>query len=143
MHITHLSFHLPVFFTLVVYPSLHLALFHPEYDFNNFTQLHSQISLSSFEIILLTVYTFLLILFFLFGVATITYSAVQAFYDKPINLVSSVKSIRNSFFPLLSNFIVSLAVFVSIALVSVFSVQIGLKYDSNFVIFSSIVLVRL
>ncbi|MCE2055926.1 hypothetical protein HAX54_043750 [Datura stramonium] len=102
----------PIFFILVVYPSFHLALFHPDYDFTIFDQL----SLSSFEIVSLIMFTLSLALFFLCSVAAITHSAVQAFHDRPINFISSIKSIKNSFFPLLSTLIVSLTIFISIAL---------------------------
>ncbi|XP_059316001.1 uncharacterized protein LOC132066815 [Lycium ferocissimum] len=83
------------------------------------------------------------------AVAAFTYSAVHASYGKPINLISSIKSIRNSFVPLLSTFIVSHVMFISItllfALVLVFSVQIlqalgfiELKYDFNHLLFFAI-----
>ncbi|MCD7468654.1 hypothetical protein HAX54_007046 [Datura stramonium] len=150
-------FLLPIFFTLLVYPSFHLALFHPDYEFSIFSdQLQfPHFSLSNFEIIVPTVCTLFLALFSLCPVAIITHSAVQSFYDRPINLVSSLKSIRTSFFPLFSTLIVSQIILITIALVFalvlVFSVQIlqslgliELKYVSNhfsfFVIFGSMVL---
>ncbi|KAF3623389.1 putative pentatricopeptide repeat-containing protein, mitochondrial-like isoform X1 [Capsicum annuum] len=143
-------FLLPIVFSLIVYPSFHLAIFHPDYDFTSFARPH----FSNIEIILLIVYTLFLSLFFICGVGTTTYSAVQAFYDRPINLVSSIKSIRNSFFPLLSTLIVSQTIFISItlifSLILVFVVRIlqslGLKHGLNdhlsfVVIFGLIVLV--
>ncbi|KAM3304281.1 hypothetical protein P3S67_015313 [Capsicum chacoense] len=148
-HAISILFLLPIVFSIIVYPSFHLAIFHPEYDFTSFAQLQ----FSNIEITVLIVYTLFLSLFFVCGVGTTTYSAVQTFYDRPINLVSSIKSIRNSFFPLLSTFIVSQTIFTSIslllALILAFVVRIlqslGLKYDSNhlfsFVIFGLIVLV--
>ncbi|XP_060215225.1 uncharacterized protein LOC132642021 [Lycium barbarum] len=138
-HAISILFLLPIFFTLVVYPCFHLALFHPDNVFTSF-------SLSKFEIIVLIVYILFLVLFFLCAVATTIYSTVQAYHDRPINLVLSIKSIRNSFFPLLSTFIVSQTIFISItllfSLVFVFLVQIlqvlgliELKYDSNHLLF--------
>ncbi|OIT26038.1 PREDICTED: uncharacterized protein LOC109215741 isoform X2 [Nicotiana attenuata] len=146
-HTLSILFLLPIFFSLAVYPSFHLALFHPDYDFTTFTQFpQSHLFLSKFEIIVPIVYTLFLVLLFLFAVATITYSALHVSYGRPISLVSSIKSIRNSFFPLLSTFIVSEAIFISITLVFtlvfVFLVQvlqtlglIELKYDSNHFLF--------
>ncbi|XP_009597433.1 uncharacterized protein LOC107774872 [Nicotiana tabacum] len=144
-HALSILFLFPIFFSLVVYPSFHLSLFHPDYDFITQPQL-SNFFFSSFEIVVLVAYTLFLVLIFLCSVATITYSAVHASYDRPINFVSSIKSIRNSFFPLLFTFIVSHAVFISIALIFalsfVFIVQIlqtlgftELKYDSNHFLF--------
>uniref|UniRef100_A0A3Q7GGW3 Uncharacterized protein n=1 Tax=Solanum lycopersicum TaxID=4081 RepID=A0A3Q7GGW3_SOLLC len=139
LHGLSILFFLPLF-TLIVYPSFHLALFHPDY---NFYQLDSHyLPISSFEIVLPILYTLCISLFYLCAVATITHSAAQALCDKPINLLSSVKSIRNSFFPLLSTFILSHTILISIALffviVVVFLVQIlrsirliELKYDLN------------
>nr|XP_016435567.1 PREDICTED: uncharacterized protein LOC107761799 [Nicotiana tabacum] len=141
-HTLSILFLLPIFFSLVVYPSFHLALFHPDYDFITQPQF-SHFFLSSFEIVVPVAYTLFLVLPFLCAVATITHSTVQASCGKPINLVSSIKSIRYSFFPLLSTFIVSQTIFISItlifALVLVFLVQVlqtlGLKYDSNHFLF--------
>ncbi|XP_009780424.1 uncharacterized protein [Nicotiana sylvestris] len=144
-HTLSILFLLPIFFSLVVYPSFHLALFHPDYDLTQPIQFSYFFS-SHFEIIVPIVYTLFLVLLFLCAVATITYSALHVSYGRPINLVSSIKSIRNSFFPLLSTFIVSHAIFISIALVFalifVFLVQvlqtlglIELKYDSNHFLF--------
>lgn len=153
-HGLSILFFLPIIFTLIIYPSFHLALFHPDY---NFYQLDSHyLPLSSFEIVLPILYTLCLSLFYLCAVATITHSAAQALCDKPISLLCSVKSIRNSFFPLLSTFILSNTILISIALifvlVVVFLVQtlrsirlIELKYDLNHFLylcfFSLIVLV--
>ncbi|KAM3304303.1 hypothetical protein P3S67_015335 [Capsicum chacoense] len=131
LHFCALStlFLLPIFFTLIVYPSFHLAFFHPEYNFNNSMQ--PQFHVSGLEIIVFLMLTVFVVLFFLCAVATITYSAVQAFHDRPINLVSSIKSIRNSFFPLLSTFIVShISIIIIFALVLVFLLQI-LQYNLN------------
>ncbi|KAM3359074.1 hypothetical protein P3S68_022007 [Capsicum galapagoense] len=114
-HAISILFLLPIVFSIIVYPSFHLAIFHPDYDFTSFPQLQ----FSNIEITVLIVYTLFLSLFFICGVGTTTYSAVQTFYDRPINLVSSIKSIRNSFFPLLSTFI------------SEFSNLSGLKHDLN------------
>ncbi|CAN4124537.1 unnamed protein product [Withania somnifera] len=151
-HVLSILFLFPLLFCLVVYPYFHLALFHPNYHFTIFTQL----SLSNYEIIVLLIGTLFMVLLFLCAVATITYSAVQASYGRGINLVSSIKSIRNSFFPLLSTFIVSHTIFISItlvfALVLVLLSQIlqtfrllELKYDLNhflfFVVFALIILV--
>ncbi|KAM3359096.1 hypothetical protein P3S68_022029 [Capsicum galapagoense] len=128
-HVLSILFLLPIFFTLVIYPSFHLAFFHPNYSF---FQLHSYIiSVTASEVTVLLVYTLFVVLFFLCAVATITYSAVQVSYDRPIHLVSSIKSIRNSFFPLLSTCIVSHTIFISIAMLLFFSVKIGIKYDLN------------
>ncbi|XP_059315572.1 uncharacterized protein LOC132066239 [Lycium ferocissimum] len=150
-------FGLPIFFTLVTYPYFRLAVFHPDYDFTIFTQPQlSHFFVSNFEIFLLLMFTFFVFLFFLCAVATITYSTVHASYGRRINLVSSIKSIRSSFFPLLSTFIVSQTIFISItllfALVLVLLSQtlqtlglLELKYDLNhflfFGIFALIVLV--
>ncbi|XP_055806155.1 uncharacterized protein LOC129874814 [Solanum dulcamara] len=137
LHLYTLStiFLFPIFFILVVYPSFHLDFFHPDYNFTIFTQF----SLSKFEIIALLVCILFLVLFFICAVATITYSTVQAYHDRPINIVSSIKSIRNSFFPLLFTFIVSHTIFISISiifslvLVVLFQIlkNLGLIYDSN------------
>ncbi|KAK4376637.1 hypothetical protein RND71_002933 [Anisodus tanguticus] len=138
-HAISILFLLPIVLALVVYPSFHIALFHPNYNFTSF-------SLSNFEIIVLIVYTFSLVLFFLCAVATTTYSAVQAYHDRPINVISSIKSIRNSFFPLLYTFIILHAIFISITLVFslIFVILvrilqylglIELKHDSNHLLF--------
>ncbi|XP_006348736.1 uncharacterized protein [Solanum tuberosum] len=153
-HGLSILFLLPIIFTLIIYPSFHLALFHPNY---NFHQLDSHyLPHSSFEIVLPILYTLCLFLFYLCAIATITHSAAQALCDKSISLLCSVKSIRNSFFPLLSTFILSHTILISIALffviLVVFLVQIlqsigliELKYDLNHFLylcfFSLIVLV--
>ncbi|XP_015075279.1 uncharacterized protein LOC107019242 [Solanum pennellii] len=126
-------FLLPFLFTPTVYPSFHLALFHPEYDFIN-KLIHADISLSNFEIIAFIICILCFILFFLCSVATFTYTTVQVIYDRPINVVSSVKSIRNSFFPLLSTFIISHTILISITLIFtlVLSRLIELKYNLIF-----------
>ncbi|MCE2055927.1 hypothetical protein HAX54_043751 [Datura stramonium] len=154
-HAISILFLLPIVFSLIVYPSFHLALFHPDYDFTIFSD-QPQFSVSIFEITVLIVYTLFLALFFLCGVATTTYSAVEAFHGRHIDLVSSIKSIRDSFFPLLSTLIVLQTVFISIALLFalilmfVFRILqsiglIELRFDSNhllsWVFFGSIVVV--
>ncbi|XP_049405544.1 uncharacterized protein LOC125869031 [Solanum stenotomum] len=139
-------FLLPFLFTPTVYPSFHLALFHPDYHFNN-KLIQFEISLSNFEIIALIICTLYFTLFFLCAVATFTYSAVQASYRRPINLVSSIKSIRYSFFRLLSTFIISHTILISITLIfalvlALLSQILELKYDLNhLIIFALIVLV--
>ncbi|XP_009770449.1 uncharacterized protein LOC107820788 [Nicotiana tabacum] len=144
-HVLSILFLLPISFSLVVYPSFHLSLFHPDYDFITQPELSNFFD-SSFEIIVPVAYTLFLVLLFLCAVATITYSAVHASYDRPINFISSIKSIRNSFSPLLSTFIVSQTIYTSIALI--FALSLGfivqilqslgfleLKYDSNNLLF--------
>ncbi|KAG5603500.1 hypothetical protein H5410_024992 [Solanum commersonii] len=148
-HAISILFLLPIIFSLILYLSFELAIFYPDYDFTSYTQLQF-FAISSF------VYALFLAFFFICGVGTTTYSAVQVIYDRPINVVSSIKSMRNSFFPLLSTFIVSQTIFISItllfALILVFVVRIlqslgliELKSDSDhllfLVIFSLIVLV--
>ncbi|WMV27923.1 hypothetical protein MTR67_021308 [Solanum verrucosum] len=157
-HAISILFLLPIIFSLILYPSFELAIFYPDYDFTSYAQLQfpQVFAISSFEIILLVVYALFLAFFFICGVGTTTYSAVQVIYDRPINVVSSIKSMRNSFFPLLSTFIVSQTIFISItllfALILVFVVRIlqslgliELKSDLDrvlfLVIFSLIVLV--
>ncbi|TMW82683.1 hypothetical protein EJD97_005353 [Solanum chilense] len=131
----------PILFTLIVYPSFHLSLFRPDYDFTISTQL----SLSNFEIIALIICTLFLVLFYLCTVATFTYSTIQASYGRPINVVSSIKSIRNSFFPLLSTFIISHTILISITLIFalVLSRLIELKYYliNHLIIFAIILLI--
>ncbi|WMV27924.1 hypothetical protein MTR67_021309 [Solanum verrucosum] len=106
----------PIIFSLIVYPSFYLAFFHPDYNFVTSTR-QPQFSISSFEIIVTMVCTLFFALFFLCSIATITYSTVQAYNDRPMNLISSIKSIRNSFFPLLSTFIVSHTIFISVSII--------------------------
>nr|XP_019069538.1 uncharacterized protein LOC109120328 [Solanum lycopersicum] len=125
-------FLLPLLFAPTIYPSFHLALFHPEYDFID-KLIHSHISLSNFEIIAFIICILYFILFFLCSVATFTYTTVQVIYDRPINVVSSVKSIRNSIFPLLSTFIISHTILISITLIFT-SRLIELKYNLIFVV---------
>ncbi|XP_075096165.1 uncharacterized protein LOC142174276 [Nicotiana tabacum] len=143
-HALSILFLLPISFSLVGYPFFHLALFHPDYDFISFAQPH--LFHSNFEIIVPTVYSLFLVLLFLCAVATTTHSAVHASYGRPINLVSSTKSIRKSFFPLLSTLVISQTIFISItlffALILTIVVQIlqaleliELKYDSNHFLF--------
>ncbi|XP_019242221.1 PREDICTED: uncharacterized protein LOC109222310 [Nicotiana attenuata] len=116
--VLEILFLLPIFFSLIVYPSFYLALFHPDYDFAIFTRsIQSHLFFSNFEIITFLVYTLVLVLLYLCAVATITYSAVQASNGRPINVVSSIRSIKKSFFPLLSTFIVSNTIFISITLI--------------------------
>nr|XP_033512465.1 uncharacterized protein LOC108945451 isoform X1 [Nicotiana tomentosiformis] len=144
-HALSILFLLPISFSLIVYPSFHLALFHSDYDFTQPIQFSHFFS-SHFEIIVPIGYTIFLVLLFLCAVATTTYSAVHAFYDRPINLFSSIKSITKSFFPLLTTLVVSHSIFISItlvfALVLTILVQIlqtlgvfELKYDSNHLLF--------
>uniref|UniRef100_M1DZ35 Uncharacterized protein n=1 Tax=Solanum tuberosum TaxID=4113 RepID=M1DZ35_SOLTU len=148
-HAISILFLLPIMFSLILYTSFELAIFYPDYDFTTYTQLQF-FAISSF------VYALFLAFFFICGVGTTTYSAAQVIYDRPINVVSSIKSMKNSFFPLLSTFIVSQTIFISItllfALILVFVVRIfqslgliELKSDSDhllfLVIFSLIVLV--
>ncbi|KAF3620290.1 hypothetical protein FXO38_32445 [Capsicum annuum] len=109
-------FLLPIASSLVLYPCIHIAHFHPDY----FTFPPSQLRLffSSFKTIVLLVYALLLPLLSLCAVATITYSAfVQAYHNRSINFISSIKSIRKSFFHILSTFIVSHTIYISITLV--------------------------
>ncbi|XP_004239094.2 uncharacterized protein [Solanum lycopersicum] len=137
-HALSIMFLWPIIFSLIVYPSFDLAFFHPDYNFI----ISTQFSISSFEIFVTMVCTLFFALFFLCSIATITYSTVQAYKNRPMNLISSIISIRNSFFPLLSTFIVSHTIFISviiiIALVFVVSLQIlkdlgliELQNDSN------------
>ncbi|XP_015074967.1 uncharacterized protein LOC107018894 [Solanum pennellii] len=137
-HALSIMFLWPIIFSLIVYPSFYLAFFHPDYNFI----ISTQFSISSFEIFVTMVCALFFALFFLCSIATITYSTVQAYKNRPMNLISSIKSIRSSFFPLLSTFIVSHAIFISviiiIALVFVVLLQIlkdlgliELQNDSN------------
>lgn len=131
-HALSILFLLPIVFTLLVYPSFHLAFFHPDY---NLTQIQSlRLPLSNSEIVVPIVCTLFLSLFYLSAVATITHSAVQALCERPINLLSSIKSIRNSFFPLLSTFILSHTILISMPLIFAVIFAYGLielKYDLN------------
>ncbi|KAM3203318.1 hypothetical protein P3L10_030944 [Capsicum annuum] len=119
-HRIQILFLLPIVFSLMVYPSFHLALFHPEYDFISFAQLEFShfFLMSTFEIIVPILYALFLSNFFLHGViTTTTYSAVQELlHVGHINLVSSIKSIVNSFFPLLFTSLISQTIFISVAL---------------------------
>ncbi|XP_015074966.1 uncharacterized protein LOC107018893 [Solanum pennellii] len=129
-HAISIPFLFPIILSLIVYPSFELAIFHPDYHFTCYAQLQfpQLFAISSFETILLVLYALFLTFFFICGVGTTTYSVVQVIYDRPINVVSSIKSMRNSFFPLLSTFIVSQTIFISFtllfALILVFVVRI-------------------
>ncbi|KAK6788468.1 hypothetical protein RDI58_012266 [Solanum bulbocastanum] len=115
-HALSIMFLWPIIFSLIVYLSFYLAVFHPEYNFITSTH-RPQFSISSSEIFVTMVCTLFFALFFLCSIATITYSTVQAYYNRPINIISSIKSIRNSLFPLLSTFIVSHAIFISVSII--------------------------
>lgn len=113
-------FLLPITFSLIVFPS--------------FCYLLLRLRL----LVVLILYALFLALFFICGVGTTVYSAVQVFDDRSIDVVSSIKSIRNSFFPLLYTFIVSKTIFMAVSLIFililVFVVRI-LKFDSNHLFF--------
>ncbi|KAG5603503.1 hypothetical protein H5410_024995 [Solanum commersonii] len=99
------------------------------------------------KLLYLLVYALFLALFFFCAVATITYSSVtQVCHDRSITFISSIKSIRNSFFPLLSTFIISHTIFISISLIFALVLLllsqilqslglIELKSDSNHLLF--------
>lgn len=59
-------------------------------------------------------YTISVTLFSLCAVASISYSTYRAIYKEPLNLVESIKSIYNSFWPMVSTIIVLELIFASI-----------------------------
>ncbi|CAI9785260.1 unnamed protein product [Fraxinus pennsylvanica] len=55
--------------------------------------------------LVIALYVFFMFLFSIFATGSITYSTVHGFYGRPVNYLSSIKSILFSFFPLLATFI--------------------------------------
>ncbi|KAF7828015.1 Transmembrane protein [Senna tora] len=142
-------FLLPLSFSLIVYPTLH-RLIHRSLITTSHILLHHCIKTNALFFSLL--YSLFVFAFSLCAVATITYSVFHGFYGRPVKLVSAVKSIFASFFPLLVTVVVSQFIICSISLVfGVFSflvvrgiellIGIRIDYSSPYFIGFSVVLV--
>ncbi|KAI3452875.1 hypothetical protein Pfo_009538 [Paulownia fortunei] len=59
------------------------------------------------HLLLPIVYGFFVLLFSLCGTASITYSTFHGFYGRPVKLISSIKSILFSFFPLIATLVIT------------------------------------
>ncbi|KAI4314121.1 hypothetical protein L6164_027057 [Bauhinia variegata] len=103
-------FLLPLSFSLIVYPTLQ------ELINDSFTSPTSKILLRfSFQDQLITkntiffplIYSFFVLVFSLCALGTITYSVFHGFYGRPVKLISAMKSLFTSLFPLLITVIVS------------------------------------
>ncbi|KAK7251916.1 hypothetical protein RIF29_35527 [Crotalaria pallida] len=109
-HLLTLSFIflLPLSSFILLYPLLYFKLLNHSY--------------SPYQPIIINPYTHFLyllhslfVMFFSFcGVSSITYGVFHGFYDEPLNLKSSIKSISTSFFPLLATTIVLKLIFLFI-----------------------------
>ncbi|CAH9096684.1 unnamed protein product [Cuscuta epithymum] len=141
-------FLLPLSFSLIVYPTLHDALYHPgsisfytsKFLVSDPTRKHTDGEARFF--ILPLVYVLFVFLTHLFAVSTVSYSTFHGFYGRPVKLISSFKSLLYSFLPMISTIIVSKLILCSIVLLFGlfgFSVLkglellgVGVDYDSNY-----------
>ncbi|XP_030548036.1 uncharacterized protein LOC115753532 [Rhodamnia argentea] len=126
-------FLLPISFSLAVYPTLQRLLLDSSSSSNPYhaqTLLrHSLLLLNQppqqqrsgvdpRSVLLSVGYTSFLTLLSIFAAGSITYSVVQGFYGRPVKLLSAIKSIGTSFFPLLSTLICTQAITSSMVIVS-------------------------
>ncbi|KAI5678966.1 hypothetical protein M9H77_09916 [Catharanthus roseus] len=150
-------FLLPLSFSLIIYPTLENTLAQP----NSFIPQQSLfLSLSATypeptktQIIIPLLYCFFFLLLSVLAVASITYSTFHGFYGRPVKIVSSVKSIFYSFFPLLctlfvAQIIMSLIILFYALLVALvyksllllgFEISLDSKYFVGFMIFVAVV----
>uniref|UniRef100_A0A1S3ZP13 Uncharacterized protein n=1 Tax=Nicotiana tabacum TaxID=4097 RepID=A0A1S3ZP13_TOBAC len=101
-------FLLPLSFSLITYPSLQITLLQSGFTIFRPENTH----LSAFpddptRILIPLVFTLFTVLLSVLAIATITYSRL---YGRPVKLVSSLKSVLFSFFPIISTLFVSNAV---------------------------------
>lgn len=159
-------FLLPLSFSLIIYPTFQITLFHSHS--NLFHPHPTQLSFSFFTspdpfdpirnltqpdaqfLLVILVYTLFALLLSLLALATITYSTFHGFYGRPVKLFSSIKSVLYSFLPLIATFIVSRVIYAFIVLLFGLFAAIVVKcveflgfevdYYSNYVIGLAILL---
>ncbi|GMN41919.1 hypothetical protein TIFTF001_011136 [Ficus carica] len=110
-------FLLPLSFSFTVFPTFHTLL---SYHFPNNSQIFLSLSdspdlpfISTRTLLLALSYALFVFLFSLCAAGSITYSVLHGFYGRPVKLLSAVRSVLSSFFPLLAtSLIVQIIVFV-------------------------------
>ncbi|XP_071693624.1 uncharacterized protein [Rutidosis leptorrhynchoides] len=132
-------FLLPLSFSLIIFPALHLSL--TKYDVVstqflviNQPNVHQTLTLS-------LIYTLFVYIFLISAIATITYSTYHGFYGRPVKFFPAMKSLIFSFFSLVSTTIAAqlLLFLISLSFLLVFTVLLKLGQNLGFVIdFSSI-----
>ncbi|XP_015869791.2 uncharacterized protein LOC107407075 [Ziziphus jujuba] len=119
-------FILPLSFSFVVFPTLQDLLIDPIpnnsqiftalTDFVPQLELQDQPTVSAKTLFLALAYSVLTFVFSLCAIGSITYSVFHGFYGRPVKLVSAIKSIFFSFFPLLGTLIVAQIIVFAIAI---------------------------
>lgn len=151
-------FLLPLSFSLIIYPTLHAALHHPNpiiFYTSRFIRTDptrgdggdddADAKVSVFHL----VYALFVFLISLFGVATISYSTFHGFYGRPVKLVSSFKSLLYSFLPMISTLIVAkillfliamlFGLFAGLVLKGLDMVGVEVDYHSNYFMVMAII----
>lgn len=130
-------FLLPLSFSLIIFPTLHAALYHPNpiifytSRFIRFDPTRADVEdddeadLKFFVFHL--VYGLFVFLVSLFGVSTISYSTFHGFYGRPVKLVSSFKSLLYSFLPMIATVVVAKVLLCSIGMAFGLSAGLLLK----------------
>ncbi|KAI3729223.1 hypothetical protein L6452_17876 [Arctium lappa] len=147
-------FLLPLAFSLIIFPTLHLSLTQFDVVSTQFFILDPPDLPQTLTIIIPLLYTLFLYIFFLGALATITYSTFHGFYGRPVRFFPAIKSLCFSFFPLVSTTIAAqlLLGLISLTFLLFFVVIIrtaenlgfGIDYDSNyFIVFCALVAVVL
>ncbi|KAF8021430.1 hypothetical protein BT93_G1766 [Corymbia citriodora subsp. variegata] len=126
-------FLLPLSFSVAAYPTLHRLLLKSSSSNAYHTQTllrrspllnppaqhhHQQSSVDVRSVLVGVGHTSFLTLLSIFAACSITYSVVQGFYGRPVKLLSAIKSIGTSFFPLLATLICTQAITSLIVIVS-------------------------
>ncbi|KAI3714295.1 hypothetical protein L1987_72892 [Smallanthus sonchifolius] len=92
-------FLLPLSFSLIIFPTLHLSLT-KSYVVSTQFLVVDQTDLSFYTVPI--IYALFVYIFFLGAIATITYSTYHGFYGRPVKFFPAIKSLIFSFFPLVS-----------------------------------------
>ncbi|KAF8021431.1 hypothetical protein BT93_G1767 [Corymbia citriodora subsp. variegata] len=139
-------FLLPLSFSIVIYPTLHRLLLNSSSSSNPFLdqallgrsplllsplnqppQQHQQSSVDARSVLIGAGYTCFLTLLSISATCSITHSVIQGFQGRPVELLSAIKSIGTSFFPLLATLICTQVIISSIVIASgiLFLILIG------------------
>ncbi|KAJ7953864.1 Transmembrane protein [Quillaja saponaria] len=127
-------FLLPLSFSFIVYPTLQQLLTNsvtkdPQIFLRVTFQDHPFISTKT--LLLNLAYFIFVLIFSLCAVGTISCSVFHGFYGRPVKLISAIKSILNSFFPLLITIVVSQIIILLIIVIFgllLFSVIRGIEF---------------
>ncbi|KAL2519323.1 hypothetical protein Adt_15570 [Abeliophyllum distichum] len=147
-------FLLPLSVAFILYPSLLTTLSQPNSIIRQSLFIFSYTapdptipSPQKSHLLITLLYVLFVFLFSIFATASITYSTFHGFYGRPVNYISSIKSILFSFFPLLVTVIASQMILISIFFIlGFFAVSLyqyegfGSNYHLGFAIFMTILI---